>query len=98
MPLLPRMISRSKLAVAALLAAAPASIWAAPPTFPAAPGGSDFPTSFPCGKTLVIPLVAEDADGDFLSYTVESSNPLIMARVRSGNFHYKMHVHSDNNG
>jgi cyclophilin family peptidyl-prolyl cis-trans isomerase len=92
------MFYRTSMSLASVLAAAALPLKAAAPVFPDAPGGNDFPTTFPCGKTLVIPLVADDPDGDSLSYTVTSSSPLVMARVRSGNFHYKVHVHSDNNG
>ncbi len=46
----------------------------------------------------MIPIVTDDPDGDAVSYTVSTSNPGIMARVRSGDFHYKVAVHSDNDG
>ncbi len=71
---------------------------AAAPTFPAHPDATDTPTTFPCGKTLVVPIAADDADGDALTYTVVSSSPHIFARVKTGNPHVKMHVHTDNDG
>lgn len=46
----------------------------------------------PVGKTLVLPLLASDADGDVLDFTVTSSNPRIMARVRTGCPILKIHV------
>ena len=46
----------------------------------------------PVGKTLVLPLLASDADGDVLSFSVTSSNPKIMARVRTGCPILKIHV------
>ena len=92
------MIYRKGLYLAGVIAATASSLNAAAPVFPNAPGGNDFPTTVPCGKTLVIPLVTDDAEGDAVSYSVTSSNPGIMARVRSGDFHYKMTVHSDNDG
>ncbi len=44
------------------------------------------------GKTLVLPLLASDADGDVLDFAVSSSNPKIMARVRTGCPILKIHV------
>ena len=38
----------------------------------------------PVGKTLVLPLLASDTEGKVLDFTVSSSNPKIMARVRTG--------------
>ena len=46
----------------------------------------------PVGKTLVLPLLASDADGDVLDFTVSSSNPKIMARVRTGCPILKVHA------
>src|SRR5436190_520119 len=46
----------------------------------------------PVGKTLVLPLLASDADGDVLDFAVSSSNPNIMARVRTGCPILKVHV------
>ncbi len=46
----------------------------------------------PVGKTLVLPLLASDADGDVLDFTVTSSNPAILARVRTGCPILKIHV------
>jgi cyclophilin family peptidyl-prolyl cis-trans isomerase len=92
------MIYRTGISLAGMIAAATLPLKAAVPVFPNAPGGNDFPTTVPCGKTLVIPLVTDDPDGDAVSYTVTSSNPHVMARVRSGDFHYKVTVHSDNDG
>ena len=46
----------------------------------------------PVGKTLVLPLLASDADGDVLDFAVSSSNPKIMARVRTGCPILKVHV------
>src|SRR5262245_31811323 len=92
------MIYRTGISLAGMIAAATLPLKAAAPSFSNAPGGNDFPTTVPCGKTLVIPLVTDDPDGDAVSYTVTSSNPQVMARVRSGDFHYKVTVHSDNGG
>lgn len=92
------MIYRTGISLAGMIAAAALPLKAVAPSFSNAPGGNDFPTSVPCGKTLVIPLVTDDEDGDAVSYTVTSSNPHVMARVRSGDFHYKVTVHSDNDG
>jgi cyclophilin family peptidyl-prolyl cis-trans isomerase len=39
----------------------------------------------PVGKTLLFPITANDPDGDPLTFTVTSSNPRIIARVKSGN-------------
>jgi cyclophilin family peptidyl-prolyl cis-trans isomerase len=89
------MTHRSTLFLAGVFAVSSLASKAADPTFPIL---IETPTAFPCGKTLVIPLVADDADGDPLSFTVTSSNPQFMARVRTGNFHYKMHVHTDDDG
>ena len=45
------------------------------------------------GKTLVLPLSASDADtDDLLSFSVVSSNPKIMARVRTGLTRLRLHV------
>ncbi|MEQ1861612.1 MAG: peptidylprolyl isomerase [Chthoniobacteraceae bacterium] len=41
--------------------------------------------NIPVGKTLLFPITASDADGDALSYKVTSSNPAILARVKTGN-------------
>ena len=89
--LLPRILAAS----VSLLAL---NVRAAAPTFPAHPDATDTPTTFPCGKTLVVPIAADDADGDALTYTVISSSPHIIARVKTGNPHVKMHVHTDNDG
>ena len=54
--------------------------------------------SFPVGKTLLFPITASDADGDALSYKVTSSNPLILARVKTGNPLLKMSVNHTDGG
>ncbi len=46
----------------------------------------------PVGKALLIPLSAYDSDGDSLSFSVTSSNPNIMARVKTGNPLLQMQV------
>ena len=46
----------------------------------------------PVGKTLVLPLLASDSDGDLLQFSVVSNNPKIMARVRTGCPLLKVHV------
>jgi cyclophilin family peptidyl-prolyl cis-trans isomerase len=43
------------------------------------------PPKVPVGKTLLFPITANDPDGDPLTFTVTSSNPRIIARVKSGN-------------
>lgn len=55
-------------------------------------GVSRVAPKIPVGKTLVLPLLASDADGEVLSLTVSSSNPKIMARVRSGCPVLKIHA------
>lgn len=92
------MFQRTHLFLAGIIAASSLSLRAADPVFPAAPGGNDFPTTIPCGKTLVIPIAVDDADNDPISFTVSSSNSKFMGRIRTANYHYKMQVHSDNDG
>ena len=46
----------------------------------------------PVGKTLVLPLSSSDADDDVLSFSVVSSSPKIMARVRTGLLRMRVHV------
>jgi cyclophilin family peptidyl-prolyl cis-trans isomerase len=46
----------------------------------------------PIGKTLIIPITAQDADGHALSYKVTSSNPAVMVRARTGRPHVKINV------
>lgn len=55
-------------------------------------GSTRVTPTIPVGKTLVLPLLASDADGDLLNFTVTSSNPKIMARVRTGCPILKIHV------
>src|SRR5262245_5501352 len=71
---------------------------AADPVFPVHPNATDSPAVIPSGKTLVMPVACDDADGDALTYTVTSSNPHVFARVKTGNPHVKIHVHTDNDG
>ena len=59
---------------------------------------NDVPSSFPVGKTLVIPIPVNDPDGGFVTLTAKSNKAHVMARVRSGNYHYKMHVTSTDDG
>ena len=70
--------------------------WAAAPTLadPLAPenGAARVAAIIPIGKTLVLPLVASDSDGDLLHFSVGSNNPKIMARVRTGCPILKVHV------
>jgi|GEM_PF-875044 len=40
--------------------------------------------SVPAGKSLVIPLTASNSDGTPLSFTVTSSDPCVVARVKTG--------------
>ena len=40
--------------------------------------------SLPAGKTLFVPVQGSDADGDTLTYTVESSTPGVQVSVRTG--------------
>jgi hypothetical protein len=62
--------------------------WAVAPTLadPLAPenGAARVAAIIPYWKTLVLPLVASDSDGDLLHFSVGSNNPKIMARVRTG--------------
>jgi cyclophilin family peptidyl-prolyl cis-trans isomerase len=52
--------------------------------------------TIPGGRVLLFPVTATDADGDRLSYTVTSSNPRILARVKTGNPFLKFTVtHAD---
>ncbi|HEX8310529.1 MAG TPA: peptidylprolyl isomerase [Chthoniobacteraceae bacterium] len=52
----------------------------------------------PCGKALLFPLTATDADGDPLTYTVKSSNPRVHVRVKSGNPTLKVSVNYAGDG
>ncbi len=81
---------------AAALVVAP--LHAAAPVFPPHPDHTDSPMTVPAGKTLVIPIACDDADGDALTYTVTSSSPHVFARIKTGNPHLKMQVHTDNDG
>jgi cyclophilin family peptidyl-prolyl cis-trans isomerase len=74
------------------------SLRAAAPVFPEHPNETDSPFTMPAGKTLVIPIACDDADGDALTYTVTSSSPHVFARLKTGNPHMKIHVHTDNDG
>ncbi len=74
------------------------SLHAAAPVFQPHPDGTDSPLSIPCGKTLVVPIACNDADGDALTYTVSSSNSQIFARVKTGSPSLKMHVATTNDG
>ncbi len=58
----------------------------------------DVPATLLCGKTLVIPLVADDPEGGPLSYSVTTSQPWLVARVRTGHPVMKMRVRSTNDG
>lgn len=55
---------------------------------PAPLDGSGFPAKVeprvPVGKALIFPITAADADGDVLEYSVTSSNPDVIPRVRAG--------------
>ncbi len=48
--------------------------------------------TIPGGRALLFPLTASDTDGDRLIYTVTSSNPRILARVKTGNPFLKLSV------
>ncbi len=74
------------------------ALHAAAPVFPPHPDGTDSPLSIPCGKTLVVPIACDDADGEALTYTVTSSNAKVFARVRTGSPSLKMHVATTNDG
>ena len=74
-------------ALAAFLLSAQLGVQAAPPVIedPLREGSTlRVKPTIPVGKTLVLPLPASDADGDVLSFSVKSSDPQIMARVRTG--------------
>ena len=58
----------------------------------------DVPATVYCGKTLVIPLAVTDPERDALSYTVTTSHPWLLARVRTGHPVMKMRVRSANDG
>jgi cyclophilin family peptidyl-prolyl cis-trans isomerase len=61
------------------------------------PGNRVTPT-IPGGRTLLFPITASDADGDRLTYTVTSSKPHILARVKTGNPFLKFTVNHAGNG
>ncbi len=47
---------------------------------------ADIATQFvPAGKTLVVPVMAHDADGNPLTYSVSSSSKAVLVRVKTGN-------------
>ncbi len=54
--------------------------------------------TIPGGRALLFPLTASDADGDRLTYTVKSSNPRILARVKTGNPFLKFTVNHAGGG
>jgi cyclophilin family peptidyl-prolyl cis-trans isomerase len=58
----------------------------------------DVPATVHCGKTLVIPIVVSDPEGQPLSYTVKTNKPWLLARVRTGHPVMKMRVRSANDG
>lgn len=58
----------------------------------------DVPATVHCGKMLVIPVVANDPDGDPLTYTVSADQPFLSARIRTGHPVMKMRVQSTNDG
>ena len=87
LPLLPAILAVSGLIFSA---------FSAPPVLddPTVPenGATRVVARIPVGKTLVLPLAASDADDDVLNFSVVSSNPKIMARVRSGLTRLRVHV------
>ena len=58
----------------------------------------DVPATVFCGKTLVIPVVTNDLEGDAVSYSVTTDQPWLLARVRTGHPVLKMRVRSNNDG
>ena len=69
-----------------LLCLATTAFAAAPVMDNPATSPPNFPRSIPVGKTLIFPLTAEpDFEGHALEYKVTSSNPRVIARVKTGN-------------
>lgn len=62
------------------------------PLLPAPPAVPVVKPEIACGKVLLFPVTALDADGDPLTYKVKSSNPKIFARVKTGNPFLKLAV------
>lgn len=93
-----RLVNFPRLFVAGVVAMVAAPSHGASPVFPPHPDQTDSPTVLPAGKTLVIPIACDDADGDALTYTVTSSSPHVFARVKTGNPHLKMQVTTANDG
>ena len=58
----------------------------------------DVPAKVFCGKTLVIPLVVNDLEGDAVSYSVTTDQPWLLAKIRTGHPVMKMRVRSNNDG
>lgn len=58
----------------------------------------DVPATVFCGKSLVIPLVVNDLEGDAVSYSVTTDQPWLLARIRTGHPVMKMRVRSNNDG
>ncbi len=91
------MISRSSLILTGALMSSLLPVPAAPPVLNV-PDASQVPRFVRVGKTLVIPVTGSDADGDPLSFSVKTSNEKLFARMRTGNPHYKITVHTDDDG
>lgn len=82
---------KNRLALFALLAASTCA-FAGSPSIDSVAGDVILDFTVPVGKTLVIPLEASDPDGQPLGFTVESTNPNIVARVRNGYADLKLDV------
>ncbi len=82
------LLSLATLSLAVSLSAAPVF----DPAVPFDPANPSDPYQVPIGKAIVIPLTATDSDGFPLSYTVTSSNPNVLPRVRTGDPHLKLSV------
>jgi cyclophilin family peptidyl-prolyl cis-trans isomerase len=90
-----RSLSASFLALALGLASGSPLLAAAPVLLdPLQPenGAPRVAANVPFGKTLVLPIAGSDADGDLLEFRVETSNPKVFARIKTGNRILRVHI------